>query len=457
MEPFVYDIVITNGDVISFEKSTILSGYNIGISNGIIKELSSNELLGSRIIDAKGKIVSPGFIDFHSHVDGKRYSAEVLLRQGATTTIGGERNYEGQVVRNILEDGFLINHGFHISHSFTLRRAVGIENPYVAATSKQIDAMIKLAEQFLQNGVFGIHFGLEFVPGTSENEIIELSKLAKSYNRVILIHLRSDGAASLKYFDEVINVVKKTGVSAHIEHLMYMAGLSGVMEKMLQKIENAQSAGYDITADTGLYAAFPTCIGSSILDGNWANKYGRKASDANVIVSSGIYTGKKCDTSMFNYLREELPNTLVTVFVLDENEIDKTIEKPYVYISTNGADGPHYQGIGHPETSGTYPRLLKKYVREKGTLSLIEAIKKISLLPAQRFGIDKRGDIIEGYMADIVIFDYNTIADKSDYVHIGDPNMPPEGIEYIIINGEVVLDDGMVFHTKNPGKWIAHK
>jgi N-acyl-D-amino-acid deacylase len=456
MEPFVYDIVIANGDVISFERSTILSGYNIGISNGIIKELSPNKLSGHTVIDAKGKIVSPGFIDFHSHVDGKPFSAEVVLRQGATTTIGGERNYEGQIIRNIVENGFLINHGFHISHSFTLRRAVGIENPYVAATAKEIDAMITLAEQFLQNGVFGIHFGLEFVPGTSEDEIIELSRIAKAYDRVILIHLRRDGAESLNYFDEVVNVVKKTGVSAHIEHLMYMAGFKGVMEKMLEKIENAQSAGYDITADTGLYAAFPSCIGSSILDGNWADKYGKGVSEENIIISSGIYTGKKCDPEMYHYLRDELPKTLVTVFVLDEDEIDKAIEKPYVYISTNGADGPHYPGIGHPETAGTFPRLIKKYVREKGTLPLIEAIKKVSLLPAQRFGIDKRGEIREGYMADIVIFDYNTIADRSNYVNVGDPNMPPEGIEYVIINGEVILKNGTVFQMKNPGKWITH-
>lgn len=456
MKPFVYDIVINNGKIVSFEKSDILSGYNIGIFNGLIKEITRNQLTGNKIIDANGKIVAPGFIDFHSHVDGKIYSAEVLLRQGATTTIGGERNYESQVIRNIIENGFLINHGFYISHSFTLRRAVGIEDPYVAATSKEIDAMIKLAEQFLQNGVFGIHFGLEFVPGASEDEIIELSRLAKQFDRVILIHLRGDGLKSLKYFNEVINVVKKTGVSAHIEHLMYMAGFKGIMEKMLIQIETTQKLGYDLTADTGLYSAFPACIGSSILDGDWATKYGEDVSESNIIISSGVYAGKKCSSEMFHYLRNELPNTLVTVFVLDESEIEKTIKKPYVYISTNGADGPHYQGIGHPETAGTFPKLISKYVREKGTLSLLDALAKISLLPAKRFGIDRRGDIKEDYMADVVIFDYDKITDMADYVNRGDPNCPPEGIEHIIVNGEIVFENGIVYLARNPGKWIKH-
>lgn len=455
MAPVLYDIVIIGGGVISFEKSIILTGYNIGISNGIIREITQKQLFGKVIINAVGKIVSPGFIDFHSHVDGKIFSAERVLRQGATTTIGGERNYDGQILRDIIENGFLINHGFHISHSFTLRRAVGIEDPYVAASPKEIEAMLVLAEQFLQNGVFGIHFGLEFVPGTSEDEIIELAKLAKEYNRIILIHLRRDGVESLKYFDEVINVVKKTGASVHLEHLMYMAGFKGIMHEMLDKIEIARKAGYDITADTGLYAAYPTCIGSSILDGNWANKYGKDVSVSNVVISSGIYTGERCDEEKFKYLREEFPNTMVTVFVLNEDEIDKVLKVPYTYVSTNAADGPHYEKIGHPETAGTFPKLINKYVKEKGTLSLMDAIKKISLLPVQRFGIDKRGDIREGYAADIVIFDYNTIADKADYVNIGDPNMPPQGIEYVIINGEIVLDNGII-SMKNAGKWITH-
>lgn len=451
-----FDIVIKGGAVVSFEEGRLMERHNVGIRGGVIKAVTAEEITGRNIINAAGKIVSPGFIDFHSHVDGKVYSAQRLALQGATMTIGGERNFDGNLIRKISEEGFLINHGFYISHSFTLRRAVGIKDPYRPATGKEIKDMIILAEQFFKNGSFGIHFGLEFVPGASEREMTELARLAKAYNRIVLIHLRKDGHETINSFREVINISQQTGASVHIQHLMYMAGFKGIMEKLLSMIREARSQGHDITADTGVYEAFPTCIGASILDRGWEKKYGEAVSAKNLVISSGIYAGQVCNEEYFQYLREEFPNTLVTVFVLDEPEIKRALKEPYVFVSTNAADGPHYEHIGHPETAGTFPRLIRRYVREEKTLSLLEAIGKITREPALRFNIRQRGEIKKENKADIVIFDYETIRDNARYVNRGDPNREPEGIEYVLVNGQIIVEKGKIYSEKKPGSVLNY-
>ncbi len=167
-----YDIVIQNADILTFEPDAVLKNHHVGIRDGLIAEITAHPIEGIQTIDGTGKMIVPGFIDFHSHVDGKLFSAKCLLRQGATTTIGGERNFDGSTIRKIAEDGFLINHGFYISHSFTLRKAAGIENPYREASQSEIHSMVGLAEEFLESGAFGIHFGLEFAPGTTTSEIV---------------------------------------------------------------------------------------------------------------------------------------------------------------------------------------------------------------------------------------------------------------------------------------------
>ena len=142
----LYDLVISGGDVLTFGPEGLRKNCSLGIEGGIIREIAPGPLNGRRVIDGRGLTVLPGFIDFHSHVDGNLFSAGCLLRQGATTTIGGERNFDGAVIRRIAENGFPINHGFYISHSFTLRKAAGIEDPYRPATAAEIQTMVLLAE-----------------------------------------------------------------------------------------------------------------------------------------------------------------------------------------------------------------------------------------------------------------------------------------------------------------------
>lgn len=450
------DIAINGGSVCRFNPD-VLENINIGITSGKIVALSEEPLKGKEVIDAADKIVAPGFIDFHSHVDGRQFSGECMVRQGATTTIGGERNFDGIRVRQIAERGFIINQGYYISHSFTLRRAVGIDDPYRAATPGEQAMMEELAEEFLKNGAFGIHFGLEFVPGTSVEEIVTLSAVARRYGKPLVIHSREDGHKALHYLKEIIQIAKDTGVAVHILHLEYMMGYDGVMEVALKLIKDAIEDGADISADAGVYGAFPACIGSSIFDDGWREKYKEGTGYDSLVISSGIDAGKTCTKENFDYLRRMLPNTLVTAFVIDEDSIADALKEQFVYVSTNGADGPHYEGAGHPETAGTFPRLVKKYVREDKVLSLIDAIKKCTYLPAKRFGIKKKGEIAKGYDGDVVVFDYNKIEDCAGFLGKGNPNQSPKGIEHVIVNGSHVVENGAIIQGVQAGKFLNDK
>jgi N-acyl-D-amino-acid deacylase len=449
-----YDLVINGGTVLRFSPD-VVEKANIGVIGRKIAAVSSAPLEGGRVIDATGLHVAPGFIDFHSHVSGKRFSAECVLRQGATTTIGGERNFDGKLIRQISERGFLINHGFYVSQSFTLRRAVGMRDVYGAASASEIAEMKMLAEQFLKNGAFGIHFGLEYVPGTSEDELAGIAETAKAHDRVILVHMRGDGHDALRHFDEVERVMRRTGVSIHLVHLAYMTGYRGVMPEALQIIRDMRAEGFDITADTGLYAAFPNCVGSPLLAGDWMDRYD-DFSVNKVLISSGIYMGEFCTKKKFDYMRENFPATLVTVFACDESEIAPAVKEPYMLISSNAADGPHYENVGHPETAGTFPRLIGRYARDMNHIPLAEAIRKITWGPARRFRIPDKGNVAEGFDADMVIFDYDKIIDRADYVGFGDPNAPPDGIEYVLVNGEVVREGSETHADKNPGTYLKY-
>lgn len=453
-----YDLVIKNGNVISFAPDNIIAGVNLGILNGKISVITKEKLSGKKEIEASGYYVSPGFIDFHSHANGRLFSAQCLVRQGVTTTVGGERNFDAKIIRDIETDGFLINHGFYISYSFTLRKAVGLHDPSQKASPAEIASMSKLAERFFKFGVLGIHFGLEYAPGTSEHELVSLFHLAKSYNKIVVVHLRKDGYESMESLEEIIRVSKETGAAVHILHVMYTAGLDGLMDAFLSRIEEARAEGCDITADTGVYSAYPTFSGSLSLGAGWTFGYGKNISEKDLMISSGVHVGNFCDKKMFSYIRREFPTTLITAFVYDEKQIEKAIKPEYMLISTNAAYGPHHNHIGHPEGSGTFPKLISNYVKERKALSLSEAVKKSTYLPALRMGIENKGNIGEGMDADITIFNFDKIKANSDYVGFGDPNQPPDGVEYVIVGGHIVQNKDRVLDSENFfGKLIIKK
>lgn len=447
-----FDLVINHGTVIDVI-GEMIQKQCIGINDGKIAKIAKEPLRGLKEIDATGLMVSPGFLDFHSHVDGNPYSAKCLIRQGGTTTLGGERNINSKTIKTIEEEGFIVNQGFFVSQSFTLRNAVGITDMHRPASEKEIMVMSDLARSFLEHGAFGICFGLEFVPGTSYDEILSMAKVAKEYERPITIHLRKDGREALQFFDEILRVAEATGVKVQILQLMYMVGIGGAMDPALKIIEKARRQGLDITADSGVYDAYSACIGTNIFDPGWEKEY-NGASVKDLLIASGIHVGEHCTQEMFERLRKKSPGTLVTAFVCDSDAITLALQKDYVYVSTNAADGPHYPGMGAPEVSGTFPRLIGRYVRDRKELSLMEAIRKITILPARRLGLDRVGSIEVGKNADLVLFRYDEILDKADFIGRGQPDAPPVGIDFVLINGKIAVEKGELTDNSHNGALI---
>lgn len=449
----LYDLVILNGTVIDVIEERFIKA-NIGVSEGKISVITPEGIIGRQSIDAAGKMVSPGFIDFHSHVDGGIYAAECLVRQGGTTTLGGERNLNGTVIKNIVENGFIINHGFFVSQPFVLRDAVGIKSLHVGASDKEIGAMVELAARFMEFGACGICFPLELIPGVSTKELTELSKVAKAYNKIVTIHLRKDGMEALDTLDELFEMAIKTGVKLHLLQLMYMVGIANAMPKALELIDQAYQSGIDVTADSGVYDAFTVCVGTGVFDEGWEKSYPGK-SYANLMVSSGLHAGEPCSEALFLDLRKNSPSTLITAFVGDSDAVTMALKKDYIYVSTNAVDGPFYPNSGAPEVAGTFPRLIGRHVRERQDITLMEAIKKITILPARRFGLSEIGSIEVGKNADLVIFNFDTIIDKANYINFGKPDAPPLGIDYVLVNGSVVVRTGELTTNRNSGRFVT--
>lgn len=447
-----YDLAILNGTIIDVVNQKYVKA-NLGVKDGKIAIITDKKIQGYKSIDASGMMVSPGFIDFHSHVDGNAYAAECIVRQGGTTTLGGERSLNGRLVKKIADEGFIINHGFFVSQCFVLRDAVGIKSMYEPASDTNIKAMVDLAARFMESGACGICFPLELIPGVSRKELFEVSKVAKAYDKPVTIHMRKDGQEAINTLDEIFDLAVETGAKIHILELMYMVGMAGAMPKALEVLDKARKMGLDITADSGVYDAYTVCIGTGVFDEGWQSSYiGKSYSD--LVVSSGIHTGEVCTESLFRHLRKNSPSTLVTAFVGDKDAVAMAIKRDYVYVSTNASDGPCYRTVGAPEMAGTYPRLIKRFVRDAGEMTLMEAIRKITILPSQRFMLHDIGSLEVGKNADIVVFDYNTIEDKADYVNIGMPDAVPIGIEWVIVNGKPVVNDGVIITEEMHGRYI---
>ena len=447
-----FDLAVTGGTVIDVVGGRYLRA-NVGIREGKIVCVTEQDIRGARQIDAAGYLVSPGFIDFESHVDGDAYAAQCILRQGGTTTLGGIRRLNGKLIRKIAEEGFLINQGFFVSQAFVLRDAVGIKNPYAPASPREIGAMVDLAARFMECGAFGICFPLELAPGVTRKELLAISQVAKDYDRVVSVHLRKDGIEAVAALDEVFEVAARTGAKLNLLELTYMAGMCGAMPAVLDAMEQARHSGIDITGSSQMYPHFTVCIGTGVFDGGWEKGYSG-ADYSDLLVSSGIHAGERCTQELFFHLRKERPSTLVTAFVGEEAAVRQALEKDFVFISTNAADGPFYPSNGAPEVAGTFPRLLGRYARDLGCISLMEAVRKITILPARRFQLEDRGSIEPGKRADIVIFDEKTILDRADFMDRGRPDEPPLGIHCVVVNGTVALEDGIVRSDVKAGRLL---
>lgn len=430
------------------------------------------------LIDAKGLAVAPGFIDAHSHADGNAKEQPLQksqILQGITTAIVGQDGGGTKPVYRF----FLPLKMAHAALNFAsfaghgeIREEVMGKDYKRPATREELEQMKTLLAGTLRAGALGLSSGLEYDPGyyASTEELIELAKIAADWGGSYISHVRDEGNAALDSFREVVRIAREAKIPAQISHIkLGTASVWGKAPEVLKLIHQARMEGLSIAADVYPYLYWQSTITVLTLDRNWDDKQvwvkalAEVGGPQNVLLSEyspnpawvgktlkqiADETGKDAVEVIQEIVRkthgpEGQGRESIVCTAMSENDLVAFIQSPHIMFCTDGRDGG-----SHPRGAGSFPRILGRYVREKKVLSLQEAIRKMTSLPASRFRLIGRGRIAKDYFADITIFDPKTIRD------LATPNNPTalsKGVQYVLVNGQVVLDKGRMT-GKRPGR-----
>jgi N-acyl-D-amino-acid deacylase len=437
------DLKIANGRIPDFVDG-ILKEADIGIAGGRIVDVGTVPA-AAHTIDAAGLVVSPGFIDIHMHEevldpdghsgDGNAYDiANRMLAMGVTTAVGGNCGLLRQNLETFWSyvdaHGAPVNYVMFAGHS-SLRELCGAESRYKPATAAQVRAMAAEARRQVDAGAIGVSFGLEYSPGANLDEAIGVCDGLRDREVLLSAHYRSDCAAGIESIREMAEISRRSGQPMQVSHLVSCSAM-GYMAESLDVIAAAIADGVDLQADSYPYAAFCTRIGTAVFDDGCFERWGKGPEAIQLLEEP--YRGRKCDAALFAKVRAEYPEMLVAAFVMNEEEAIAAICSPAVMVAS---DGLYNKGMGHPRGAGTFPRVLGRYAREQQRLGLVDALRKMTLMPAQRLRLDSKGRIEPGCDADFTIFDPATIIDRSDYTN---PTLPPAGIHAVIIGGKLAMD-----------------
>jgi len=526
----MFDIIIRNGHIVNGTGNTWYKA-DIGIRKDSIEKIGRLEKeQATRIIDAKGLVVCPGFIDMHSHSDFALLinpKADSKIHQGITTEVIGncggsaaplndplkdeirkttplfeeaklELNW--QTMREYLErlkrQGIALNVAPLVGHENIRVLAIGFDDR--APTDAELRKMKKTLRQAMEDGAFGMSTGLIYPPGcyAKTDELIELSKAVAKHGGIYTSHIRGEGNELLSSVKEAIKIGERARLPVEISH--HKAGGKdnwGKVKRTLKMMEEARARGIDVTCDVYPYTA--GSFGLSAMVTPWAHEGGSpklierlktpeirkrlkkemqkgtptwsspvKAAgwDDTLIARSTrhkeyegktvaeIADAKKVDPYEFTFdlLIEENASVSVVRFAMCEEDVRTVVMHPATMIGTDAsAIAPHGvlgKGKPHPRAYGTFPRVLGKYVREEKVLRMEDAVRKMTSLPAQKLGLRDRGLIAEGMKADITIFSPAEVADKATYTV---PHQYPQGVEYVLVNGKVVINKGR--HTGTLG------
>ncbi|MDO4719605.1 MAG: amidohydrolase family protein [Peptostreptococcaceae bacterium] len=456
----MYDIAIRNGKIIDLQQNRLLE-KDIGIKNKKIEKIGFLSGDSKLTIDADGKYISPGFIDIHMHEEdyslfpvrqGEKYDISLcMLRMGVTTAVAGNcgnnRQPLEELIENIRHYRNPVHYMSYIGHNF-LRTQAGRTDRYTGADKNEIRKMQLMVEQAIELGAIGISYGLEYCPGIDFEEALAVAKPIFGREDILLsAHYRKDGSFALESIDEMVQLGRQAAVPFQISHLASCSGF-GNMRESLERIQSYVDQGENIMADSYPYDAFSTYIGSSVFDEgcfeNWNSSYEA------IVLTEEPFRGVRCTKEIFETARREHPNMLAIVHVMNEEEIVEAIKHPLVLAAS---DGIYRNNAGHPRGAGTFPRILGKYCRDQKELSLFDAVSKMTKLPAQRLRLSRKGQIIEGYDADLTIFDYKKIIDRASF---DNPQLAPTGIDYVIIDGKIALQSGEIVNP-HLGQFISRQ
>ena len=449
-----YDVVIANGRVMDPE-SGLDAVRNVGISGGKIRAMSSGTLKGQQTIDANGLVVAPGFIDLHQHGQaGKNY--EFKAHDGVTTSLELEVGTD-DVDRwyGEREGKALINFGVSIGHIPARIRVMHDASDFLPsgdaahreATPGELASIVEVMDRGFRRGALAEGMGVNYTAAASHAEIVEMFRIAAKYGAPVHVHLRHAGlqepTTGLVGIEEVIAAAAATGAPLHVVHITSM-GLRNTPQ-LLAMVKGAQQHGLDVTTECYPYTAGSTSLESAIFDPGWQERQGITFKDI-----QWVKTGERLTAETFEKYRKE--GGSVVIFSIPEEAVRTAVADPIVMIAS---DGPRFTGPKvHPRGQGTFSRVLGHYVREEKTLDLMTALKKMTLMPAQRLEkrapmFKEKGRIRVGADADITVFDPHRVIDKATYE---EPLQYSEGIQFVFVNGVPVVRDGKLIDGVFPGR-----
>ena len=414
------------------------------IEDGKVVRLGEHLQGGTQVIDAAGKIVSPGFIDIHMHedpVDAQGVPVpcifETMLRMGVTTVLGGNCGlnvcdpvaYLDQVDRH----GAPVNVALLAGHEY-FRVAAGATDKYAPATEAQKRAMEEGIRAALAGGCLGVSFGLRYVPGVDEDEFRRAARCCQPGKRLMAAHVRDDADAVLDAVEEVACMGAELEIPVQISHVGSMGGF-GQMESLLKRTDAWRMNGLDIAMDCYPYLAFSTRIGETTYDDGWLERY---HCDYGVLeFCEGPYKGQRATAQSFAEMRRDFPDCITVCHVMRREDVQRAFLHPGTMVASDGLlDG----GQGHPRAAGTFPRFLANFAR-KGLMDWSTAIARMTALPAERLKLPCKGRMNVGADADVTIFDPAKIRDRATF---DAPALPPEGIEVVLVGGTVAVRGGEI-------------
>jgi hypothetical protein len=450
-----YDLVLEGGRVMDPETG-LDAVRNVGIRDGKIARISSEALSGRRVVHASGLVVAPGFIDLHQHGQDLA-SQRVKALDGVTSALELEIGVPDVAQFLKAKEGHsLIHYGTSASHAAA--RALVFEAPLPPgeilpksgpatdqpATPEQVEAIRQRLRAELDAGGLAVGMGIEYTPGATRLEVIDMFRLAAERRVPVYTHARSSGrfepGPTVQQISEVIGAAAITGASLHIVHINSTC-LRDVFE-CLFLVEGARARGLDVTTEAYPYIAGMTTINSALFNPGWQEKLG--ISYPQLVLPE---TGEHLTKERFDELHNSSTTHGVIIFNNKQEVVDKVIPHPLVMIASDGEQG-------HPRNAGTYSRVLAQYVREKGTITLMDALRKMSLMPAEMLerstpDARRKGRLQEGADADIVVFDAATITDRSTFEK---PMEPSIGVHYLLVGGTVVVNEGKIVADVFPGR-----
>ena len=459
------DVVLVNGRVLDPE-TNLDAVRAVGVRAGRIVSVSTSVPVARDTIDVKGLVVAPGFIDLHSHgQDSVNYA--FLARDGVTTALELELGtypiapwYARRAGKSLINFGASASHpgarramldGDSTAEGADVIGATGafVRSPIAAARLPELERRLDAA---LDDGALGIGMGINYTPAATREEILHAFRVGARHHAPIFVHLRSAGlvenAGGIAGVQEVLADAAATGAPLHIVHVTSM-GLAAT-PTLLDLIDGARARGLDVTTEAYPYTAGATMLQSAIFDPGFQERMGIDYKD--ILWTA---TGERLTAESFERYRKQ--GGLAVIFMIPESAADQAYRDAHVMVASDGgfqfANG---QPIGHPRSAGTHARILGRFVRERKVISLMDAVRKMTLLPARRLervdpNMKHKGRVQAGADADLVVFDPATVLDRSTFER---PAQYSAGIVHVLVNGTFVVRDSSVVAGVSPGRAI---